>query len=202
MLLARRSGPSRETSRPIAVNRRNRRAKAAGKMEPVNAFLEKRVATRHRLVVPPVVRRLEAVRERGEVREDHLPDNAIVQEHPQADGERLVVIVLADEHHAAGGIPRGEDRVVVGHPRKRGFLDQHVLARGEGFERQVEVKTRRHGDDHGVDARIRRSPTSSCRSCRRRRNAGGTRRPWPCCGWRNRRRSRLEGTAGPGYERR
>ena len=49
-------------------------------MEPVNALLEKRVAARHRLVVAPVVGGLEAVRQRREVREDHLADDAILQE--------------------------------------------------------------------------------------------------------------------------
>ena len=38
--------------------------------------------------------------------------------------------------------------------RKRRLLDQHVFARGERAQREVEVKSRRHRDDHGVDARI------------------------------------------------
>ena len=38
---------------------------------------------------------------RREVREDHLADDAVRKQSPQADRERLVVIVLADEHHAA-----------------------------------------------------------------------------------------------------
>ena len=65
--------------------------------------------------------------------------------------QRLVVIVLADQHDAPGAIAGVADRLVVGHGEERRLLDQHVLAGGERAQRQIEVEPRRHGDDHRVD---------------------------------------------------
>ncbi len=67
-------GPGARHRRAIAVRRDDRRAEAAGQVQPVDAFLEERIAAGHRLVVAPVVGRLQAMGERREVREDHLAD--------------------------------------------------------------------------------------------------------------------------------
>ena len=63
----------------------------------MDAFLEERIAAGHRLVVAPVVGGLQPQRDGHEMREHHLADRAVGQQAPQADGQRLVVIVLADE---------------------------------------------------------------------------------------------------------
>ena len=76
------------------------------------------------------------------------------EQRAQPHRQRLVVIVLADQHDAPGGVARGGDRAVVLHARERRLLDEHVLARGERLQRQVEMEPRRHRDDHGVDARV------------------------------------------------
>ena len=90
-----------------------RGTKAAGQVQPVNAFLEKRVAAGHRLVVAPVVGRLEAPGERREVREHHLPDRIVGEQAAEGDGQRLVVVVLADQHHAIRPRLGVADREVV-----------------------------------------------------------------------------------------
>ena len=89
------------------------------------------------------------------MREDHLADDAVSEEPPQSHRERLVVIVLADEHHAPRAIARGDDRAVIVHRQERRLLDDHVLAGRQRLQRQVEVESRRHGDDDGVHLRIR-----------------------------------------------
>ena len=76
------------------------------------------------------------------------------EQPPQRDRQRLVVIVLADEHDAAGAVARVAHGLVVRHRRERRLLDEHVLARGERLQRQVEMEPRRHGDDDRVDVRI------------------------------------------------
>ena len=69
-------------------------------------------------------------------------------------GERLVMIVLADEHDALRAIARVAHRLVIAHRQVRRLLDQHVLAGGQRLQRQVEMKPRRHRDDDGIDVRI------------------------------------------------
>ena len=56
--------------------------------------------------------------------------------------ERLVVIVLADQHDASGPSRASQHRLVVLHAQVRRLLDQHVLAGGQRPQRQVEVKAR------------------------------------------------------------
>jgi hypothetical protein len=92
----------------------------------VDPLLEERVAAGHRLVVAPVVGRLEPMRDGREVGEDHLADHAVGQQAPQADGQRLVVVVLADEHHAAGAVPASH-RLVVGQRGNAGFSTSTCL---------------------------------------------------------------------------
>ena len=75
-------------------------------MQPVDPFLEERVPAGHGLVVAPVVGCLQPVHMRREMREHHLADRAFGEQPPQADRERLVVIVLADEHDATGPVAR------------------------------------------------------------------------------------------------
>ena len=72
----------------------------------MDAFLEERVAAGHRFVVAPVVGGLQPLRDRREVREHHLADRAVGQQLAQHDGERLVMIVLADQHHALRAVAR------------------------------------------------------------------------------------------------
>ena len=97
-------------------------------MQPVNAFFEERVAAGHALVVAPVVGGLQPLGDGREVREDHLADRALGEQLAQHDRQRLVVIVLADEHHALAPVARVDRRAVVLDARKRRLLDQHVLA--------------------------------------------------------------------------
>jgi hypothetical protein len=127
----------------------------------VDPLLEERVTACHGLVVAPVVGRLELLHQRGEVAEDHLADGAFPQEPAQTDGQRLVVIVLADQYDAARARLRLGHRLVVGHRRERRLLHQHVLAGGKRLQRQLEMEARGHGDDHGVDAGVgHRQPVS------------------------------------------
>ncbi len=76
------------------------------------------------------------------------------EQAPQPDRERLVMVVLADEDDRARGIPRRERRPIVRQAEERRLFDQHVLARLQGPQRQIEMELRRHGDDHGIDRRI------------------------------------------------
>ena len=96
------------------------------------------------------------------------------QQPPKTDGERLVVIVLADEDDACRPVARGADRLVVLHPQERRLLDQHVLAGRQRLQREIEMEPRRHGDDHRIDPRIVESRPRSRRSFRSRRSAGRT----------------------------
>jgi hypothetical protein len=64
------------------------------------------------------------------------------------------MIVLADQHHPLGAIARVAHRYIIAHRRIRRFLDEHVLARGQRLERQVEVELRRYRDHHRVHFRI------------------------------------------------
>ena len=119
-------------------------------MQPVNALFEERVAAGHRLIVPPVVGSLEPLDDRGEVREHHLPDHALAQQTPQADRQRLVVVVLSHEYDSSSPVTRRSYLQVVLHPEVGRLLDQHVLAGRERLEREIEMKTRRHRDDHCI----------------------------------------------------
>jgi hypothetical protein len=94
------------------------------------------------------------LRQRGDVREHHLADRARGQLRAQAYRQRLVVVVLADEHHTPGTVACLDHRAVVRQSGKGRLLDQHMLPGGEGLQCQVEVKSRRHGDDDRLDARI------------------------------------------------
>ena len=42
--------------------------------------------------------------------------------------------------------------------KERRLLDEHVLAAGERLLRQIEVEARGDGDDHAVNAAIRKGP--------------------------------------------
>src|SRR4051812_1569955 len=86
--------------------------------------------------------------------EHHLADRVFGQQAPQADGQWLVVIVLADENSTPCLIAPRDDREIVVGVEKCRLLDQHVLACGKRLLRQVEMKSRRDGDDDGVHGRI------------------------------------------------
>ena len=85
------------------------------------------------------------------------PMRALGDQLAQPHGQRLVVIVLAHQHHAPGAVARGNHVVVVGQRRERRLLDQHVLAGRQRLQGQRLVERRRHGHDHRVDLRDRRS---------------------------------------------
>ncbi len=87
-------------------------------------------------------------------REHHVADGAVGEQLAQTHRERLVVIVFADEHDAPRAIASLDDGLVILQPEKRRLLDEHVLAGGERLQRQIEVPSRRHGDDHDVDLGI------------------------------------------------
>ena len=78
------------------------------------------------------------------------PIDASLQQVAKTHGERLVVIVLADEDNLARPSLRVEHRLVVLEPWKRRLLDQHVLSCVERAQCQIQMKPRRHRDDHGV----------------------------------------------------
>ena len=105
--------------------------------------------------------------------EHQVADRVFGQQTPQADGEWLVVIVLADEDGAPGAIALRDDREVVVGVKERRFLDQHVLAGGKRLLRQVEMESRRDGDDDGVDAAIRKRLVIAAEGCPRRRTGAG-----------------------------
>ena len=154
MLFARVSGTLARDRRAVSVDRHDFRTEASRHVQPVNAFLEERIAAGHALVVAPVAGRFQSLRDRREVREDHVADRAVGEQRAQHDRERLVVIVLAHEHHALRLVARIDRRTVVIDAQKRRFFDQHVLARAQRAQREVEMKRRRHGHDDRVDARI------------------------------------------------
>ena len=139
---------------PVALNESDPGAQAACQVQPVDAFLEERVAAGHRLVVAPVSRRLELLDQRGEVAEHHLADDALGHQPAQGDGQGLVVVVLAHEHDASRAVSGLERLLVLVHPQERGLLDDHVLAGGEGPQGQFQMESRRDRHDHGVHARV------------------------------------------------
>ena len=123
-------------------------------MQPVNAFFEERIAAGHRLVVAPVVGRLQALDDAAEMAKDHLTDHVVGQQLAECDRERLVMVVLANQHHPAGAVAGFFHNFVVAHGRERRLLDQHVLAGGKRLQGEVQVKRRRHRDDDRVDVGI------------------------------------------------
>ena len=60
---------------------------------------------------------------------------------PQPDRERLVVIVLADQDDAPRAVSGLERRAIAVHRRKRRLLHQHVLARRERLQCEIEVES-------------------------------------------------------------
>ena len=120
----------------------------------MDPLLEERIAARHRLVIAPIVGGLEPPGERGDVREHHLADRARGQLCPEADGERLVVIVLANEHDTSGTVACVDHRAVVHQKGEGRLLDEHVLSGSECLQRQLQVKPRRHGHNDRLDSRI------------------------------------------------
>ena len=106
------------------------RPEAVRDVQPVNPLLEERVAAGHRLVVPPVAGCLELAHQRREVGQDQLADRAVRQQPPQADRQRLVVIVLAHQHDPARTVARLADPLVVGQPRECRLLHQYMLPGG------------------------------------------------------------------------
>ena len=86
--------------------------------------------------------------------EEHVADDARLQQPSELHRERLVVVVLADEHHAPRPISRCDDVLIVGSGRKRGFLHEHVLACFQRAQSELAMKPRRNGDNDGIDMRI------------------------------------------------
>ena len=136
MLFARRVRPGPGRRRAIAVNVDDARPEAAGEVQPVDAFLEERVAAGHRFVVAPVVGGLQPPGERHEVREHHLADDTVGDELAQAHGQRLVMIVFPDKNHSSGAIPRRPHSFVIRHRQKRRLLNQHMLSRRQRPQRR------------------------------------------------------------------
>ena len=83
-----------------------------------------------------------------------IADGALGQQSPQPDGQRLVVIVLADQDDAPRAIPCLQRRPIPFHPGERRLLHQHVLPRGQRLQREIQMKRRRHRDDDGIHLRI------------------------------------------------
>src|SRR6476620_663212 len=139
-------------SRPETVYRRDARTETPRDVQPVDAFLKERIPSRHGLVIAPVVGGFQPEGDGHEMPEHHVADSIFGQQTPQADGQRLVVIVLADEDGTPGAIALRDNREVVVGVEKCRFLDQHVLACGKRLLRQLAMKSRRAGYDDGVHA--------------------------------------------------
>ena len=60
------------------------------------------------------------------------------------------MIVFADEHHTLCTVPGVDNSVVVRQTRKAGLFNEDVLARLQRLKREIQVKFRRDGDNHGV----------------------------------------------------
>ncbi len=140
--------------RPIALDARDLRSKASREMQPVNAFLEKRIAARHRFVVPPVAGGFQLFRNGHEVRKHHLANRSVGQQPAKGHRQRFVMIVFADQHHAIRAIPRVNHRAEIVRRGKRGLLHQHVFARGQRLQRQVQMEPRRHRNHDGIHPRV------------------------------------------------
>src|SRR5437867_12227711 len=97
--------------------------------------------------------------------EHHLADRVFGQQAPQADGQWLVVIVLADEDGTPCLIALRDDREIVVGVEKCRLLDQHVLACGKRLPRLVEMESRRDRYDGGVDAAIRDRLVVAAKRC-------------------------------------
>ena len=123
-------------------------------MEPVNALLEERVAARHLFVVAPVVGSFQSMGDGREVREYHVAERSGCDEAPKVHRERLVVVVLADQHDPVGAIPRRDHCLVIVYPKIRRLLHQHMLARGESSQRQRQVIAWGDCDDDRIDGGI------------------------------------------------
>ena len=176
-------------SRPEAVYRRDARTETPRDVQPVDAFLEERIASCHGLVIAPVVGGFQPERDGHEMPEHHVADSVFGQQAPQADGQWLVVIVLADEDRTPGPIALRDDRDVVLGVEERRLLDQHVLAAGKRLLRQVEMEARRDGYDDGVHGCDPRAPRHSCQRPSGRRTGGGILPPSRDRGWRSSGRS-------------
>ena len=68
------------------------------------------------------------------------------------------MIVLANQNDTSGTVSSLESRPVVRRPRIRRLLHDHVFARGQRLQREVEMEARRHRNDHRVNPRV-----SDCR---------------------------------------
>src|SRR6476659_8737973 len=97
--------------------------------------------------------------------EHQVADRVFGQQAPQADGQWLVVIVLADEDGTPCLIAPRDDRKEVLGLKKCRLLDQHVLACGKRLLRQIEMESRRDRDDDGVDAAIRDRLVIAAKRC-------------------------------------
>jgi hypothetical protein len=120
----------------------------------VNPFLEEGVAPSHRFVVAPVVCLFQPLRNGGELAEHHLTDDVVREQLPQSRRQRLVMVVLANQHDPGGTVSRVDHGLVILDLRERGLLDQDVLAGGECLQRKVTMETGRDGDDHRSHTRI------------------------------------------------
>ena len=88
------------------------------------------------------------------MREHHIADCVGSEQAPKRDGQRLVVIVFSHQNDALCRVLCFLHRAIVVECEKGRLLDEHVLARSERTQREVEVKARRNGDDNGLDAGV------------------------------------------------
>ena len=175
------------------------RPQAAGDVQPVDTFFEKRVTAGHVFIVPPVGRGFQPPHDGDEVAEHHLADRAIRQQLPQPDRERLVVIVFSDDDDPLRPVTLGPDRLEVRHGRERRLLDEHVFSgaqclRPSDRDGTAAAPRRRRHRPTGPQSR-RHTPDRFAR----RRSAGRTRRPSRDRGWRSAGRCRGS-ISGGGYE--
>jgi hypothetical protein len=119
----------------------------------VDAALEERATARLARIVPPAVRRLTL--HGGQVDEPDIADLAGREHAAQDARERLVRVVLGHQHAAlVVACGRGHD-VEVGRVQEGRLFHDHVLARAQGAQRQLQVRRRGRGHEDRMDAAVR-----------------------------------------------
>ena len=82
------------------------------------------------------------------------PDAALGEDLLHRDDSGVVHEGVADHERAAGLLGRAQDRLGIGDVRGEWFLDEDVLAGGEGFLGERAVRADRRRDAHGVDRAV------------------------------------------------
>ncbi len=115
----------------------------------MDAAFEQRAAAGQRRIVPPVGRHLGL--QRVQVNESNVPDVPVLDDLAEPPRQRLVEIVLGDQHLPSGRRRGHRHLVEIRRSQERRLLDDHVLARRKCAERPFEVSRGRQRDEHHGD---------------------------------------------------